>query len=260
VKFSVIVCSHRPERRISIDAHFQRVFAGREYEFIMIPDAKSLCEGYNRGLAQSTGELIIFSHDDIELVMANSADIIENHLRNFDLIAIAGSTRLIDGNWVTSGDPYTYSTVAAPENESDDGRYRILAYGAGPLVVPNIKAVDGCFFACTRQAAEEVRFDERFDGFHLYDVDFSYRVFRAGYKLAICRDLPLIHFSKGSYDDKYHRYKAMFEEKFAGMLDEGQHSHWRYASIVCHYSQLTRAMSPEGMTRLLAALATAKVT
>jgi GT2 family glycosyltransferase len=256
VKFSVIVCSHRAERRQHIEAHFQRVFAAQPYEFILIPDAKSLCEGYNRGFAQSTGELIIFSHDDIELIPPNAAEVIDAHLRNFDLIGVGGTTLLIDGNWITAGDPYVYSTTVAPEG--DDGRYRILVYGAGPLVVGGVKALDGCFMACKRAVAAALPFDEKnFDGFHLYDVDFSYRAYRAGYRLAVCRDLPLIHFSKGNNDAAYHAYKARFEQKFMGMLDQGQHTPWKYASSVCRYEQLAQAASPERIGRLLAALAQA---
>lgn len=253
VKFSVIVCSHRPERSKRIEAHFQRVFASQDYEFILLPDAKSLCEGYNRGFAQSTGDIIIFSHDDIELIPPNAAGLIQNHLENFDLIGVGGTTQLIDGNWISAGDPYVFSTTAAPE--TDDGKVRLLVYGAGPLVVTGIKALDGCFLACRRTVAQSLPFDEKtFDGFHLYDVDFSYRAFCAGFRLAVCRDLPLIHFSKGNNDAEYHRYKALFEQKFRGTLDNVEHAPWKYASIVCQHEQLAQSASPERISRLLAAL------
>jgi hypothetical protein len=77
------------------------------------------------------------------------------------------------------GDPHVYSVTAAPE--TDDGRYRVMAYGIGPLVVPKIKALNGCLFACKRVVTETIRFDsETFDGFQLYDVDFSCRAFVQG--------------------------------------------------------------------------------
>ncbi len=254
MKFSIIVCSHRPERTAHIRAHFQQMFLNEDFEFIHIADAKSLCEGYNRGLAQSTGELLIFSHDDIELIAPDSVNVIRGHLQNFDLIGVGGTTHLIDGNWITAGDPHVYSVTAAPE--TDDGRYRVMAYGIGPLVVPKIKALDGCLFACKRVVALTIRFDaETFDGFHLYDVDFSYRAFRAGYQLAVCRDLPLIHYSKGNYDAEYDRYKARFSEKFRGLLDEGQKAPWRYSSLVAHRDHLAIAASRERISALLAALA-----
>jgi hypothetical protein len=254
MNFSIIICSHRPERAKAIRTHFERMFADQLFEFILISDAASLCEGYNRGLAQATGELLIFSHDDIELISPHSVETIRRHLKNFDLIGVGGTTRLIDGNWITAGDPYVYSAIAA--QESDDGRCRVIVYGAGPLVVRDIKAIDGCFFACKRAVASAIGFDAQiFDGFHLYDVDFSYRVFRAGYRLAVCRDLPLIHYSKGNYDESYQRYNERFKQKFSGLLDEGQQSPWRYASAVCHHAQLAAAAAPDRITALLAALA-----
>jgi hypothetical protein len=39
----------------------------RDLEIIGIHDARSLADGYNRGIAQSRGEHIILSHDDIEI-------------------------------------------------------------------------------------------------------------------------------------------------------------------------------------------------
>jgi len=54
---SVIVCSIDPEKQQAIRAEYERA-AGEPHEFILINDARSLAEGYNRGFAQSRGEII----------------------------------------------------------------------------------------------------------------------------------------------------------------------------------------------------------
>ena len=66
-----------------------------------------------------------------------------------------------------------------------------------------------------RAAVERIGFDEQtFDGFHLYDLDFSYRAHRAGLSVAIALDLLLIHDSSGGFSDDYKRYAARFAAKF----------------------------------------------
>jgi len=38
------------------------------YEIVAVRDARSLAEGYNRGVARSSGDIVILSHDDIEFL------------------------------------------------------------------------------------------------------------------------------------------------------------------------------------------------
>jgi hypothetical protein len=59
-----------------------------------------------------------------------------------------------------------------------------------------------------------------FDGFHLYDIDFSYRAFLAGYRIAVPADLLLVHFSLGRYDAAWHQYNRRFLEKFPALSNQ----------------------------------------
>jgi hypothetical protein len=215
--FSVIVCSHRPERADFVRRHYARLF-GSTHEFILIDDARSLCEGYTRGIARSNEKLLIFSHDDIEFLSDDVAERIRTHLCDFDLIGIAGTSRLIDCQWLSAGDPYCFMLVMYPEGDG----YALHLIGDGPLVVPGIQALDGCFLACRREVAETVRFDSAtFDGFHLYDMDFTFRACQAGFALAVCRDLPLLHWSTRWDNPTWPMYAERFLEKHAGRLAAG---------------------------------------
>jgi hypothetical protein len=91
---SVIVCSVDDTKRRSIRAHYEQLLAGSPHEIIQIADAKSLCEGYNRGFAQSSGDILVFSHDDIEIVSPNLANTLTRHLSTTDVIGIAGTSLL----------------------------------------------------------------------------------------------------------------------------------------------------------------------
>ena len=217
--FSIIVCSHRPARATFVQAHYSHLFRNHAHEFILIQDAISLCEGYTRGIEQSRGDLLVFSHDDIEFVTTDVASRLARHLAQFDGIGIAGTTKLIDGKWVTAGDPYCFALVIFP---ATGDLFSILYAGAGPLCIPNIQALDGCFFACRREMVAAVGFDSAvFDGFHLYDLDFTFRAYLKGFRLAVCRDLALIHASSGAHGEVWQKYRERFEAKHHGQFSQG---------------------------------------
>ncbi len=217
IDFSIIICSHLPHRASAAHAHFEKLFAGRVFEIIMITDAVSLCEGYNRGFAQSVGRFIIFSHDDIEFVNANLPEQLAAHLDAFDVIGVAGTTLLTNGAWVSAGDPHAFALFAYPDVE--EGRVLIKVCGRGGAAIAHVQALDGCFMAAKRAAVEQIGFDaSSFDGFHLYDLDFSYRAYLQGLNVAVCRDLLPIHASTGKPDQHWHKYRERFEDKFRAQL------------------------------------------
>ena len=80
-------------------------------------------------------------------------------------------------------------------------------------VCTNICLLDGVFIAVRRDLFEAVQFDaDRYDGFHLYDLDFTWRASRAGARLAVPADLTLFHASTGRYDPAWRRYARRFVE------------------------------------------------
>jgi GT2 family glycosyltransferase len=209
---SIVVCSIDAPKFERVCANYRALFAGRAIEIIGVHDARSLAEGYNRGIARSRGRQLILSHDDIEILSADFAARLDRHLRDFDLVGIAGTTRLVAGKWADAGDPYVYMLVTSPDPEK--GGYATMMLGGGSLVIPGIQALDGVFMAMRRDVATAVPFDaDTFDAFHLYDLDFSFRAHQAGFRLAVCRDLVLIHDSTGNYDAVWHEHKRRFEAK-----------------------------------------------
>jgi Glycosyltransferase like family len=211
-RVSIVICSIDSRKFQPVSDNYLRLYAGQPIEIIGIHDARSLAEGYNRGITQAKGETLILSHDDIEILTLDFAARVEQHIGNFDLIGIAETTRLIEGRWAGAGDPYVYTLISSPF--PDDGGYGTMLLGGGPLVVPGIQALDGVFMAMRREVATATSFDAAvFDHFHHYDLDFSYRAFRAGRRLAVGRDIVLIHASTGRYDAIWDEYKRRFEAK-----------------------------------------------
>ncbi len=249
--FSIIVCSHLPARAAFIRQHYDALFASTPHEVIVIPDARSLCEGYRRGLQRSRGSLLIFSHDDIEFVTPDVASRIAQHLARFDLIGIAGTTKLLDARWISAGDPFCFGLVIYPEG---DNQFSFRYVGRGPLAVPGIQALDGCFLACRREVAETVGFDaETFDGFHLYDMDFTFGAYAAGFELGVCRDLPLIHASTGNFDPSWEIYRKRFEAKFHDRLPRAAPGESSMLLATIPRTDLEQFCRPENIIQVAAA-------
>ena len=91
--------------------------------------------------------------------------------------------------------------------------------GIDLLEVPDIQALDGFFIAVKRAVLTSMQFDEvNFDGFHVYDTDFTFAAYLAGFRLAVCKDLLIAHQSGGNYSGEYETYSARFAEKYRGRL------------------------------------------
>jgi GT2 family glycosyltransferase len=249
--FSIIICSHRAERRQAIQAHYRQIFANESCELIMITDARSMCEGYNRGFAQATGELVIFSHDDVEFFIDDLPQRLRAHLQRVDLVGMGGTQRLTGGAWAHAGDPHTFMAVANPTSADE---VKVMVTGRGPTLIEGIQAVDGCFFACKREVAKEVPFDEQtFDHFHLYDLDFSFRAHMTGFKLGVARDLAPLHLSGGTWDETWRAHRSRFEVKFAAQLALGEGKS-RSAQLRMPLDQYRSFLIGGGVERLIKAL------
>lgn len=215
---SFVICSIDPLRFAAVRANLAARLAGRPWELIHIGDARSLAEGYNRGLAQSRGEFVVFCHDDIELLQDDAIARLLAGLQRYDVLGVAGTTRLRDSHWISAGTPHIHGQVVQPDGA---GAWILNLFCRHPVTTEAepVQAVDGLFIAVRRSVAEAVRFDaERFDGFHLYDLDFSFRAHLAGYRVGVAHDLLIYHQSAGNKDEVWRRYGVRFEDHFAGCL------------------------------------------
>lgn len=216
---SIVCCSANGARAGATERRFAALFdaCGEAWEFVLIPDAASMCEGYNRGVARAKGDAILFSHDDVEVLNPAFPALLRRRLSRFDALGVAGTTRLQSGAWIASGPPHIAGQVA---NLSGGGSsYAVCVFGNHLRVAPGMQALDGCLFAARREVCERVRFDEAtFDAFHLYDVDFTFRAHLEGFRLAVCADWHVIHESPGTFDASWKQHAERFAKKHAGRL------------------------------------------
>jgi hypothetical protein len=216
IEFSVIVCGRDAAALAAASETWKRAFSAASWEFIGIENPRSLASAYNEGMAKARGRCLVLAHDDVEILNDDLAATLRRRLGEYDLIGVAGTSMLVGGKWALAGDPYLFALVTSPARQ---GVWETALLGGGGLCASPMQALDGAFMAARAEAARQIGFDaETFDGFHHYDLDFSFRAFRAGLRLAVCRDVLLIHDSAGNFDADWERYRMRFEDKFRGEL------------------------------------------
>jgi hypothetical protein len=209
---SVLMCSIAPAKFAAAEVMYSAALGAEPWELIGIHDAKSLAEGYTRAIAASKGEILVFSHDDVQIFSGDLPGKLRRHLQRFDLIGVAGTSRLINGGWNSAGPPHVFGQVV---HRHPDGKLVLDIFCAPRAAVGSIQALDGVFMAARRPVVQKISFDAvTFDGFHVYDVDFSFQAYRAGLKLGVACDIHLFHQSYGKFDESWKIYAARFVAKW----------------------------------------------
>jgi GT2 family glycosyltransferase len=241
---SIVICSIDASKFTAVSRIYAEVLGKEPHEIVKISDAKSLAEGYNRGLAQSKGEIVVFSHDDIHILTRDFAARLKKHMETYDCIGVAGTNRMVGPVWSGAGHPYIFGQVAHPGQGS---ALDVYIYAVPRRAVGNIQGMDGLFLAFRRDVITALKWDEQiFDGFHCYDADCTYRAYLAGYKLAVVNDLPLIHFSPGDFGEKFHQYALRFMTKHARQLEKMMPRKFTYGSVEApSRSVAIEVMSPD---------------
>jgi hypothetical protein len=214
---SIVMCSATPARLDAAMRGFRAALGGRVHEFLVIPDARSLTEGYSRGLAKARHPIVVFSHDDVELLSENPFEALDRALAGNDVVGLAGSLLVTGPAVMWSGHPHSRGFVALPDGEARSSLVASI-YSLECGVLAGMQSLDGMFLAARREAALAVGWDTAtFDGFHFYDLDFTYRAHLAGFRVAVTTDISALHRSDGSFDDTWRGYAQRFVQKFPAL-------------------------------------------
>jgi GT2 family glycosyltransferase len=188
-----------------------------------------LFSGYNAGAAQSSGDTLVFLHDDVivlgnRLAFEKPLALLADATTGF--IGVIGANRLNHlGTWW--GDMpqehacgYCRGEVMVRDTDAPN------VFGMNSLVWPGnlgvfgrALVVDGVFLMCRRQTFEKLGgFDAvTFQGFHFYDVDLTLRATLAGLTNYVA-PIPIYHDSMGKYDDAWKAQRDKFVAKWTGTL------------------------------------------
>ncbi len=214
---SVVVCSIDSDKYARVTATYRHLLAGVDHEIIGIHDARSLAEAYNRAAAQARGELVVFSHDDIDIVSTDLPGALTRAAQRLDVIGVVGTSKLVEAFWPAAGHPWLHGWMSMLNR--DGPGYYVHVYGVDAPVTDGLEAIDGMFFAVRRPVLATMAFDAAaFDGFHGYDVDFSYAASRAGFRVGTTAEIAVIHASGGIYGPEWERYRQRFAAKHRATL------------------------------------------
>jgi GT2 family glycosyltransferase len=214
---SLITCTP-DDRRLEALARAYRRLLGRDLvDVVRVAHVTSLAEGYNLAYKRAQGDVLIFSHHDVEVMAPDFGAKLKAYMERFDVLGVAGTTRLAGPKWLDAGPPHIFGQVLHP-SPTPPG-YTVAIYGAPTRSVGNIQALDGLFLAVRREVLERVSFDQdTFNGFHLYDIDFTYSAYLAGFRIGVANDLDVFHHSWGRFDSVWATYADRFVKKHGARL------------------------------------------
>jgi tetratricopeptide (TPR) repeat protein len=215
LSLTVVVCSVTEAKLARCRAALDAALAPG-FEFLVIRDARSLAEAYNRALATATGEAIVFLHDDVEVVSPRLDALLARALSRADVVGVAGTRTLAGPTLGWAGQAPMAGWLVHTDATAAPWDFSLLALQGG--LAGGVEALDGCFLAARTQSARQIGFDEKtFDAFHFYDLDFCLRAKRAGLALAVDTDILVRHASRGSLGSDWQAQAGRFVAKFAPM-------------------------------------------
>ena len=138
----------------------------------------SIFSNYNLGMEKSRYPIKVFIHQDVHLLDTLWVDKVINAFFSFPscgLIGLVGTTKLFNqGMWWESGNEHIFGTVLSGKEKAD--------WSFGIVNDPvEVECVDGFFLATNTN----IKWDTELTGFHLYDLDYSREIKKAGYTIMV---------------------------------------------------------------------------
>ncbi len=169
--------------------------------------AIGLGEIYNRFIDQTyRDDILVFVHDDVAIDDYFIRHRLNDALRSFDVVGVAGNVDADenDVSWYfqpssdNSGglEKIADDKLSGAVAHSQQNQCSVTYYGKLPA---SCQRLDGCFIAVNTEKllSTGVKFDEQFR-FHFYDLDFSRACYNAGLKLGTW-PIAIIHHSGGAF-------------------------------------------------------------
>lgn len=228
-------------------ASLVRALAPAALTFDVIRDPRSLAEAFNGILDRAVGDIVILCHDDMEVLDASIHDALADALQAADVVGVVGAERISGPAVLWAGHPWLHGGIAYPR---DGGRIDATLYSLRRGIVPGLAALDGVFVVVGPRA-RSLRFDAAtFDGFHFYDLDFTWRAHRDGLRLAVATGIRLAHLSEGAFDASWRRYAERFLSRHPQFASEPAGPHHAYAAsfgsaagVLDFHARLDRAVA-----------------
>jgi GT2 family glycosyltransferase len=207
----------------SAEAIVEGMAAGWEVPTRYLKTAPGLPHQRNRGLEVVSGDLVVFSDDDVEFdrtVLGALAAAFE------DPAVVGASARVVeaDSRRIGAGESPIRQLLPGGGEEGRMTRYGYPRRIVHPEQPRDVEFMPGCLMSARRDRAVEVGFDERLAGYALAeDEDFSYRLSRLG-RLRYVPEAVATHKNLGFRSHDSRRFNRMlivnraylFRKNFSG--------------------------------------------
>jgi len=213
---SIVYCT-REENKQHCE-HLLKVCGNPNVEVIeYINKGEGLTKFYNKGLNETKHDIVLFIHDD---VIIDSKQIASKIVRMFDnnldygIIGVAGTKYMSESGRWWDKPKSMYGRVA----HTHEGKTWLSEYSPDQNKrLEETIIVDGLFFAVNKNRIKK-QFDESVQGFHFYDVDFSFQNHLEGVKVGVTTEIKVTHKSIGMTNDQWELNRQVFAEKFKDKL------------------------------------------
>lgn len=210
---SIIICS----RASDVSAELKQNIAatiGCDYEIVVIDNSQNqydIFSAYNVGVGRAKGDVLCFMHDDVRFHTMGWGINVEGILsdKGIGLLGMFGS------HFMSRYPLYWWSSpfISQYSINTDHGVQEYqehLDYYQGD--VAEVAVVDGVCMFVRANLFSQLRFDEeRYTGYHAYDMDLSMQVHQLGLKVCVTKEVLLEHFwSEDSMKNEH--YSAMLDK------------------------------------------------
>ncbi|MEX3956105.1 glycosyltransferase [Trinickia sp. EG282A] len=222
-----LVCATRvSQERFMTDTALGRSLSAHRYEqapelLLYANNSTGLPTLYNAAIEQSASHpaILVFVHDDVSIVDFFWAERVQEALRHFDVVGLAGNRRRLPRQpaWAFGTPDFKWDDAAFLSGSVGHGNgFPSQVSRFGPAGV-ECKLLDGLMLIADSERLVQagVRFDEQF-AFHFYDVDFCRQAESKGLRMGTW-PISVVHESGGAFGSAtwragYERYLRKYGE------------------------------------------------
>lgn len=179
---------------------------------------KSLSKVYNEILDESTNDIVVLCHDDIYFDTKKWGEKLLKHFKNteYGILGVAGTTYLPkSGMWWED----TSKMVGIVNHEHNGKKWESKYSQDLSTEIKKTVVTDGLFISLSKSKIK-VKFDEAVDGFHFYDVNFSFQNFLENVLVGVLFNIRITHKSIGQTNQQWENNRLIFSDKFESLLPQ----------------------------------------